>query len=65
MGPVSFERIDGGPDRARALALAGDLGRAGIRVMSIDAIDGGCETAWQLTIRSADAAAARRFLSDR
>lgn len=62
MGPVSFEALPAGPDRAGALRRARLLADAGIRVASVGQQGCGQDLVYTLMIRSADLARARAVL---
>ena len=61
MGPVSFETLPGGDTRAAAVALAGHLSTAGIRVKAIRPAAGG---GFDLIVGSGDAVRAREIAAD-
>jgi len=64
MGPVSFEKVEAGSERATAMALAAELAKAGIRVMSVhhDSTPGGTERYW-LVVRSHELAAVKAVMA--
>ncbi|MEL7156105.1 MAG: hypothetical protein AAFN30_05840 [Actinomycetota bacterium] len=63
MGPVSFESLDAGADRAEAMTLAASLRAAGIRVIAVNDESGAAGARFTVVIRSADLGRARRTMA--
>ncbi|MCP3992123.1 MAG: hypothetical protein GY724_23835 [Actinomycetia bacterium] len=62
MGPVSFESLDGGSTRDAALAVAKQLGEAGIRVTSVSQDGIGDDARFRIMVRSTEAVRAKEIL---